>query len=316
MSVRRSLPALLFAVLLPSFAGATPPSFGDAWRWVRFTTESGLPSNFVTRVVEVPGGGVWAVTRTGLARFNGFTWTRVPAPAGSNGQPDGIVGDGRGGVIVVSGARLLVGNASGLRIVPLMDGGRLRQFTSCARGATGPVLVLGLDGTLFEWDGRQVRAHPPSRDLGRVYYLKQAGEHGVWASTDRGLWCWEGVRWRLRLRGRAPLPMGVFEHTNGSALAYIDSPVVSRGLWEWKGESEPSPIRRPVMTPVESITVAPGGETLIVHNTGEIVLRAGGQWTPLPLEGVRLLDARAAGFLANGDLWVATDHGLYVYRSS
>jgi signal transduction histidine kinase len=52
--------------LLPVLAAqAGPDTFSEAWRWVHFTTESGLPSDFVVSAVEVPGDTVRAL-RPGL----------------------------------------------------------------------------------------------------------------------------------------------------------------------------------------------------------------------------------------------------------
>src|SRR5438552_16098784 len=52
-------------------------TFNDAWRWVHFTIESGLPSNHLTSIVEAKDGTTWAATSAGLAYYDGFRWVAV-----------------------------------------------------------------------------------------------------------------------------------------------------------------------------------------------------------------------------------------------
>jgi PAS domain S-box-containing protein len=316
MNSRRLLAAAGCLALLAGRADSSPASYLDAWRWVHFTTGSGLPSDFVTAVVEVQGSGVWALTRGGVARFDGFRWNRVDVPAGSDDPPSSLVADGRGGVVVVASGHLLVGNAGGLRAVTATVGGRPVEFETCARAATGLVLLLGTDHRIYQWDGQTFRPHLASGALGRVRAMKQAGDFCVWVSADHGLSSWDGARWKLRLPGSGLALVSVLEQADESAIASVEAPIAARGLWEWKAQAPPHPIRRGLGTPVDSIAVAPDGETVMVYYNGEIMRRTGTRWTPLPQEGVRILDAQSVGFLANRDLWVATDHGLYVNRSS
>jgi two-component system, cell cycle sensor histidine kinase and response regulator CckA len=319
MPCRLRLLVAIAMLLLPAPAqpqsGSSPDQFTDAWRWVHFTRTSGLASDFVVSVVDVTDDGLWAITRDGVSRFDGFVWKTVHGTRDIGTQTATLTPDGRGGVVLVSGGRVFVGRASGLRPVAATDGNEPTIASACARAGRGPVLVTSRDGLLYDWDGEALHRHRVPDQFGRVRSLRQAGA-AVWASTETGLWCWEGTRWRQRLAGRELVLLAVFEHADESALAYVDSPRSARGLWEWQGESGPRPIRRTVSTPVESIAVGPAGVTLITHNTGELVQRAGDEWTSFKYAGMSIMDARSAGFLSNGDLWIATDHGLFIYRRS
>jgi PAS domain S-box-containing protein len=311
--------ALVLAVslLAPAAAGgAPPPDAGDAWRWVRFTTVSGLPSDFVVAALEVPGDGLWAITRFSLAHFNGFVWHRVPAPPEATGLVTGWAADGRGGIVAVMGGRLVVGTSAGLRVVRVGEDGEEPTFRSCAPIGNGRVLLAD-NQAVYQWDGRTCRRHDASRGLGRVYLLRAAQPQGAWITTAQGLYAWEGTHWSRRL-GHAGTVLeirGVGEFHDGSALAYVSSPASDRGLWEWSRTPGSPPTRHPMMTQVETVAGV-GSETIIVHDTGEVMVRAGGTWTPLARSGVPISDARAAGFFAGQDLWIATDHGLYLQRRS
>ena len=47
-----------------------------------------------------------------------------------------------------SGGRLIVGNANGLRVVPLVEGSKQIELTGCGRAGSGPVLLLATSGAL------------------------------------------------------------------------------------------------------------------------------------------------------------------------
>lgn len=306
-----ALAALLPATVRPQSAAV--PEAGD-WRWVHFTTESGLPSDFVSTVVEVAGDGPWALTRNGIARFDGYRWLPVPLSSSPDTFNASLTGDGHGGAALVVGGQLMAGNRSGLHPVTVLAAGKPVVFNGCARAREGPVLLLARDGSVYAWDGAVCRLHEASRALGRVYRLLAAGNQAVWVTAEHGLWSWEGTRWRQRLpRGRL-VPSAAFESPDGSALAFVDSPPTSRGLWEWQGDLEPRPVRRPVPTPIDSITATLEGDVILVHNTGDLMVRGGEGWRHLAPANVRLNEARSAGVLAGGDLWIATDHGLYFRR--
>src|ERR1051325_1172982 len=74
-------------------SGGTPP-FREAYRWVHFTTQSGLPSNTISQIYETDDSTLWVATPSGLAWFDGFKWT-------STGQHNyRINGQFRGGLLL------------------------------------------------------------------------------------------------------------------------------------------------------------------------------------------------------------------------
>ena len=106
----RRLPVLLFAVLVSGVKAqdidATKSLF-EAWRWVHYTTQSGLPTNHVDDVIETPAGTVWAVTEAGLAWYDGYQWHALdPSSELAGVRPDMVsADDGDGLVVVAAGVR-------------------------------------------------------------------------------------------------------------------------------------------------------------------------------------------------------------------
>ncbi|MEO8167886.1 MAG: two-component regulator propeller domain-containing protein, partial [bacterium] len=45
--------------------------FDDEWRWIRFSQESGLPSNHIYNLTETKDGIVWVATTAGVAFYDG-----------------------------------------------------------------------------------------------------------------------------------------------------------------------------------------------------------------------------------------------------
>jgi PAS domain S-box-containing protein len=308
------------AWLVSALAGlaAPVPAASDATRWVHFTTTSGLPSAVVLSINDFPDRGVWAATSSGLATFDGFRWRPVPIDGVRNVPAGGLALDASHRVVALTGGRLVTGDADGLRTVPASNGINTLKFTAAAQAATGPVLLLGDDRRVYEWDGRTVRRHVPSEYLGKVPHLLSGTPSGAWASTERGLYRWDGRAWRLQLKSSGPVfeVMGLAEDRDQRGAAYVESPAAARGLWEWPDRNATRAVHREQATQVTSIALFPKAELVAVLQTGEIMTKDGESWNPLTADGPRLLDARRCGYLANGDLWVATDHGLYVRRTA
>ncbi|MDI6766479.1 MAG: hypothetical protein QME52_06620 [Bacteroidota bacterium] len=73
-----SIPKIfLIWITLTTIIFAQTNTLNDDWRWVRFTTDDGLPSNRVFDVIETKSGIVWAATEFGAAWYNGFYWHSI-----------------------------------------------------------------------------------------------------------------------------------------------------------------------------------------------------------------------------------------------
>ena len=317
----RNLTAAFAAAVCLAYAtpsAGQPAGLTEGWRWVHFTSADGLPADMVSTAVDVQPDVFWAATGGGLARYDGYRWTRVPLPPGFDGFASRLVGDGRGGLVALVHNRLAVGGAGGFRIIDAAPAGKDAYFVTCARAGRGPVLLQGSDGVLYEWDGQTVRRHAAFGPFGRVISLQQAGPSAVWASSEGGIVTWDGETWRLRLRPRtAPYQLlAAFEAEDGRAWVSVASPADALGLWRWDSDGTPGLKPVPVSSPIVALATIPGGAVLAVHITGELGVLQGDRWEPLPTGPVRIVDAHKVGVRPNGDVWAATDHGLFLYRRS
>ncbi|MBK7259021.1 MAG: hypothetical protein IPI01_14725 [Ignavibacteriae bacterium] len=65
---------LLLMLFLGSSASGQLSRLSDSWRWVRFGTESGLPSDIVHGIYEAGDRVTWVHTSRGLAWYDGYVW--------------------------------------------------------------------------------------------------------------------------------------------------------------------------------------------------------------------------------------------------
>jgi len=142
---------LLFPALLHA---QTDPLYED-WRWVHFTTASGLPSNTIINIVETTEGVVWAHTAAGLAWYDGFRWQGVGEAEGLPSAPlHHLVPDLQGGVLVQALGRLYRGHQEGFNVVPLVvQGDTLNVGTVVPLDEGG--LLIASPRRLFQHDGTQ-----------------------------------------------------------------------------------------------------------------------------------------------------------------
>ncbi|RMD99250.1 MAG: hypothetical protein D6814_05920, partial [Calditrichaeota bacterium] len=152
--------ALFVAALNLGQAGtlsAQLETFADAWRWVKFTTEEGLPSNRVYQVLETKTGFVWAITDMGVAWYDGYAWHSVPAPAG-----------------ILKGLNLKVSLAPNDRDLLIAMDGRLFQISPegfqeiPVRTPQGKKLVVE-QAVAFSEHGILRLAWPQGREPGELY---------------------------------------------------------------------------------------------------------------------------------------------------
>ncbi len=79
--LRNDLGRLLSIAVLLMGAGhpaspvqAQTDPLNEAWRWVHYGAESGLPSDRVLDIVETTEGIAWAMTGAGLAWYDEYRW--------------------------------------------------------------------------------------------------------------------------------------------------------------------------------------------------------------------------------------------------
>jgi signal transduction histidine kinase/ligand-binding sensor domain-containing protein len=313
---------LLAGVLLglPAPGRASSPHLGlyDTWRWTRFTTEYGLPSDSVHEVAATRAGTTWAATSGGLAWFDDYRWHRV-----ETGLPRSIVRHlfplGEDRVLAISAGRVFGGDRGGFREIPLGFDGGDSEVAKAFPVDDGFVILVYQEGhtrsRLYRYEDGVV--HPfdppfPVEHSDKFPQLWSVREGVLWVNTAGGLLRWQDGEWS------APLPfphsrrVGVGQvagNSTGDLLLVVSEPISQRGIWEWSDERGLS--RRPGrQIAVNALSLGPHREAILVYASGRVEIREKGVWSrlaPLPPEMKRVLFLRHD--LA-GDLWVGTQNGL------
>jgi signal transduction histidine kinase/CheY-like chemotaxis protein len=309
----------LLALLLGALAGAAAAQDAteERWRWTRFGTEAGLPDDEVLDVVETQSRIVWAATRGGVAWYDGFRWRRLEAaPTHATTVRIAPAGDGASVLAVLDG-RLYAGDTTGLHLLDV--GGPDVEVLDAAATRDGAVAltVQGDSVRLLRVSRNRPPAEFPApvslpeRELASLWY----GTVGTfWVNARHGVHQWGPTGWQLRLASRfTPQISSLSPGTGGSAVAYVAGPTEQRGLWVFDPGRPPRLEATEGSASATAVAVSRAGDMLAAYEMGVIRLRSGGQWQSVPLPS-EVQDVRATRFRPNGDVWVATGRGLYLYR--
>ncbi len=283
----------------------------DLWRWVQFSTESGLPSIDISRVAQDSRGTTWVATSVGAFWFDGFQWQAVPDGSVPSGSVSLVEPDDQGGVYIVSEGLLYLGNKDGFKHIPIEIGGEALPVKTLAVGSDRLFFTSGSE--LFQWDDGEVSVDPLFdgwNGLGRLY------GHGGWvlAWGSGSLWRWEEDRWRRVFEYPADARLRVA--AAGETLVIAELGTGESTLWALDGDRDPETRASRPGLPPSALTVAEDGDAVVAYEGGAVAVRKDGVWTfldprPAPLESIRRIQ-----FDTDGDLWVVSESGLFVNRSS
>ncbi|MBI4535261.1 MAG: hypothetical protein HY708_03215, partial [Ignavibacteriae bacterium] len=175
-----ALTLLLIHMILPSESHGEMYSFDEEWRWVLFTTESGLPSNFVFSVVETNDGTVWVATTAGIAWYDGYQWIPVGSSTGfPAGAPLSIVADLSDSLLVTMGKKTFRVTTTGFREIPV------RNVVSCIPFGRDSLLIQ-TDSLLWLYNRGTLRRFTKLPTKGTVRQLWRARGGGVWLNPEGG----------------------------------------------------------------------------------------------------------------------------------
>ena len=316
-ALRYRLALLALVLWLPTrLTQAQPDPLNEAWRWARFGTESGLPSDRVLDVVETSTGVAWARTEARLAWYDDHRWHPVTVVKGATPQlPSRLVPDRQGGILAVASRRLYRVDQQGISSIPIEE-------------EVGPLVVrdvVPLDDTdlLVLTSGGLYRHHaggldpfpgpeeiPPEKIADTIFIT---AVEGVWLSGAHGLFQWTGAAWVKRFH----LPTRLLQVGRwGGMAAVTDGSPTEYGLWTWAPGSPPRHRVGDDIGLITSVYADAAGDAIVTSASGSVRVRRAGRWarlrpTPAPLINPRFIRARS-----NGDLWLGTEEGLFLFRAS
>lgn len=296
---------------------ADRPALTETSRWVRFPLDSGLTRSRVERIAEPPGGRVWISARDTLAWFDGFFWRPAETPPGEIGKVQAFASLGSR-VVVVTDRGVFVESEAGPSLHPVRpESPSPARFTSAARLSPSSVAVVGVEGSLWRLRGDALEPWRPGELEGALALRAHETSTGAaWLETERGLYRWSGERWvpRLPAATRVSVP-AICEDADGNGLLSIDDPFTLRGVWRW---SAGGPIERVEGLPRRLVTAVEcaSDNAIVAYGIGHAYRRLHGRWTRVDQEAPQLANVLALRERPTGDLWVATDTGLHLFRRS
>ena len=297
-------------------------AFDEQWRWVHFTTASGLPSDHVTSIAQARDGTLWAGTTAGIAWYDGYEWIRIDSSMGlPSGSTTEVIPFQKDGILVTMEDRgfrhpLYIGGRHGFKLIS-------ESRVSAAVPFAGDSVMLLRDSSLHIYCGGLVSPFVSPlfpRKWNGKYELWGTKGGSIWVNSPGGLYRWHGTEWKCELTADsvrfALTPHILEENQNGSGLASIDQPFYRRGLWEWDKHSGPSRSTEASGYFVKAADVGPDDEAIVAVASDEMRFRRRGVWSSVHFKHDGVKDIECVRFMSSGDLCVGTQHGLFLYRRS
>ena len=325
MTLTRACIAIgLFAPLLFSVGGGEVTigrllDSQEDWRWRSYGSEPGWEMGKVSVFYEDGEGVMWAGSDHGLRQFDGYRWAQVALPE-SGTVPSPVMWllervPGELLAIAPEHAYCHSGGQWEMLRWPLEKG---EQVLGAAPVAGGKIYLVTtrrqvlFDGTKFE------RVQDPARSWDALYLQLYPGLDGeAWFNGRAGLLRRRAGKWEIVMGNPEPLTMGSLRWGKQYGLLAVRGPTAWRGSWEWQGEGgwqrEPGSERDIVNLSAISST----DEAMALYESGRVQIRAAGRWRDVETSLSRLVLRRATAlhFQRDGTLWVATENGIYVYRT-
>ena len=307
------------ALLLPLSTGyGQREAFYEPWRWASYTVASGLPSNQVLCIAEAPSGTIWAGTQKGLAWFDNYSWHAIDASAGIPTEPISLIEPlSADSILVVTEGGLYAGTSKGFTLL-IPSKGPEGRIQSVVATSGGDVYVLSVLALYAYKSGGLFRIPTPAARMqsgGSNFWKTSSGK--LWLNTVRGLYRGDGKSWTRVLPSppTACFVTSVVEDRFGNGLAAIDQPNSMTGVWEWKrfGPASLSSTERSRFP--QTMDVSSDGTGIVVYQSGDVRIRHNGVWSSETAPPLAFASTHVVKYRKNGDLWVGTDEGLFLFRT-
>jgi ligand-binding sensor domain-containing protein/signal transduction histidine kinase len=281
----------------------------------------GVPSDYVTAVVQGRDGFIWVGTSAGLARFDGVKFTKVNPPESLTNNLTGITAlceDSNGYLWIGTEQNGLFELAQGR----MLHYGREQGFsndnvTSLAADGHGQVWI-GSDAGLSRWTGRKFDIFTRADGLPDEFIagVNVARSGTVWITTHEGMCQFVGghiapYAFQTESQGRSPEYLGAYEDRRGNLWAFGDTYLIN--LAEGKRfnyfRSSESPSVR-----IWSLCEGADGRLWIGTSGRGLFCFEDNRFQPvMPSENRWPYDVRAIFEDREGNLWLGTSGGGLTY---
>lgn len=300
----------------------------ETWRWVRFTTADGLAQPDVHQLVETDDGGLWVKTANSVAWFNEYSWVGVRCEALQEGMGLRLVQPlGRDSLLGLADEGMFVFRREGCRRVSVSYRGKELQIQTSSPGREGRVLLKDAYQNFYSWDGESKEASGIVYEGSALYSNRMsvaqsmpmflAGKGGLMRVGAGGATVAVPAS---RLKSPEQLNglfiRAVAQNRKGWGMLSLTFPQEWIGLWEWRGDEGPAPVKEMAGRVARMLAMNEEGDVLAVVNGADVWLREQGKWRQMPHVPVPLQSANSMRFDSQGRLWVCTDRGLWLLRAN
>lgn len=152
-----------------------------------WTTEQGLPQNFITSLAQTSDGFIWVGTMNGLVRFDGlhFRGFSQDGPPELQGFIGALARDGGGGLWIVTASGLI--HYEHQRFVPILFEEKTHyRIESLARANDGELWVY-FEGKLKHTHGNRLEAVTLPEGVHRLSNLAQSLDGTLWIADHENI---------------------------------------------------------------------------------------------------------------------------------
>ena len=295
----------------------------EHWRWSHFDRSVGLPSEHVAQILGGGDGTVWASTAKGVAWYDGYFWH--PA-RGLEPLPGARLSIGAGRkIFAFQRSCLFEGDSSGFAPAGLC---KAEKWFDAAPLDSGESLAVAVDRKPFVFRGEQ------GQPAGFSSYIESFGVSLFLQTRGRAVW-WADRQGLIRRqhgvnRTFFPAPVGrpweklgfhlagLAENARGAGVAAVVHPQQWAGIWGWSPGGQPARIAAaPGLEDAQALDIADSGEIVLVQRSGHVWRRsAGGEWLAVTLLPQGFRQVTRVHFDGAGNLWLATETGVHLFRAS
>lgn len=312
--------------LQPPAEHVTDGPWFDAWRWSRFGSEDGLPSEILLSQVEDPDGTFWFGTQAGLVRYDGWRFhveSQLPAhPVQS------LTRDRRGRIWAIVGTACYYRAKEQWLRAPIDSPGMTPRVVACDDAGT---ILVSLHEDRFERlhtilacrsdeTVPHLVAIPSPHTHGRPGAMLQAtpGVVGLGASSGgflRRKGAWVQV---LPATGSQPAFTSMALDHRGTVWLGGERSDGAMQLHEVLENEPPRPVVLPVSSRARSVAFDTAGRGIAISRNGQVFVRADptAPWRHIPQPPQELRLVRSVVFRPSGDAWVLSGRGLRLFRSA
>ncbi len=300
---------------LPVNAFPQTENYDEEWRWVHFTMESGLPSNEIMEIIETSDGTMWAVTAKGTAWYDEFRWNILNEKSGlpEKGSRE-VLADSFGNVLILIDGKIFYGNANGFKTLPIENVVFFSIFND-------KQLLINKDYSLFIFDINTSTVHVFNESwiAGKTYFVFSTNSFTNFLNVKSGLYEWINGKW-INVIPSSSYPLSfntkIKDNSQGDRVVSIPDPIEHRGVWEWQKGHNPKVNRSVNGEYIESLDVDSVGTVMALYQSGFVKTRERNIWRDLVTIKSRVRDATCVKFQSNGDLWLGSERGIFLYRKS